>query len=125
MQLHDILTIADHAVTRNPERPATAIVHDSADARLVVFRIDAGQEVAPHNSTSTVILSVIRGSGIISGPVAGVMADHAVSVGSVAAYEPGELHGMRAISETMVVAATIAPRPGAAPRMPEHAVQAS
>jgi quercetin dioxygenase-like cupin family protein len=112
MQLHDVLGIADRAVSGNPDRPATAIVHDSADARFVVFRIDAGQTVPLHSSTSSVTLSVIHGSGIISGPVDGVVKEHAVKTGYVAAYEPGELHGMHAESGTMVVLATIAPRPG-------------
>jgi quercetin dioxygenase-like cupin family protein len=112
MQLHDVFTIADNAVSGNSDRAATAIVHDSPDARFVVFRIDAGQTVPLHSSTSSVTLSVIRGSGIISGPVDGVVKEHAVHTGNVATYEPGELHGMHADAGTFVVLATIAPRPG-------------
>jgi quercetin dioxygenase-like cupin family protein len=112
MQLHDVLTIADNAISGNPDRAATAIVHDSPDARIIVFRLDAGQTVPLHSSTSSVTLSVIRGSGIISGPVGGVVKEHAVQTGNVATYEPGELHGMHADAGTLVVLATIAPRPG-------------
>jgi quercetin dioxygenase-like cupin family protein len=112
MQLHDVFAIADRAVSGSPDRPATAIVHDSVDARFVVFRLNAGQTVPLHSSTSSVTLSVIRGSGIISGPVDGVVKQHAVKTGDVATYEPGELHGMQAESVAMVVLATIAPRPG-------------
>lgn len=115
MQLHDVLTIADNAISGNRDKPATAIVHDSADARVIVFRIDPGQAVALHKSTSTVMLSVLRGSGIISGPVAGAVADHEAQVGTVVVYEPGELHGMHSDTATFIVMATITPRPGARP----------
>lgn len=114
MQLHDAISIAAHAVSGAPDRPATAIVSDSADARVVVFRIDAGQTVPLHSSTSTVVLSVIRGSGIISGPVDGVVSEREAAVGTIVTYEPGELHGMRSVIGTFVVVATITPRPGAA-----------
>jgi len=114
MQVYDALTVADHAVSGNPDRPATAILSDSTDARLIVFRIDAGQTVPLHTSTSTVILSVVRGAGIISGPVDGVVTEREVTVGNIVTYEPGELHGMRAVTGTLVVVATIAPRPGTA-----------
>ena len=115
MQLYDVLTIADTATAGNRDKPATAIVHDSADARIIVFRLDPGQAVALHKSTSTVTLSVVRGSGIISGPVAGTVTDSEARVGTVAAYDPGELHGMHALAETFVVIATITPRPGTRP----------
>jgi quercetin dioxygenase-like cupin family protein len=118
MQIHDGLTIADHAVSGNAERPASAILHDSPDARLIVFRIDAAQEVPMHSSTSTVILLVLRGSGIISGPVDGVIQDRKVTTGNVVSYQPGESHGMRAVGATFVVLATIAPSPGVARAVP-------
>lgn len=113
MHIHDALTIADHAVSGNAERPASAIVCDSPDARLIVFRIDAGQEVPMHSSSSTVVLLVLRGSGIISGPVEGVITDREVKTGAVVNYQPGESHGMRSVGATLVVLATIAPSPGA------------
>ena len=113
MHLYDVLTIADKAASGNRDKPATAIVSDSAAARVIVFRIDPGQAVALHKSTSTVMLTVLRGNGIISGPIDGTVSDHEANIGTVIAYEPGELHGMRAVSGTFVVMATITPRPGA------------
>lgn len=89
-------------------RPATGIIHDGPDARLVVFRIEPGQRVPPHTSASTVILTVVSGSGSVTGGDE----EHAVGPGDVVAYEPGELHGMEAAEETLVIVATIAPRPG-------------
>jgi quercetin dioxygenase-like cupin family protein len=115
MHVHDCLAIADNAVSTWAGRAATAIVHDSADARMVVFRLDAGDAVAMHTSTSTVILSVIRGTGVISGPAGGETEetqDVIVSAGTVVTYEPDELHGMSAPGGPFVVLATITPRPG-------------
>jgi quercetin dioxygenase-like cupin family protein len=82
-------------------------MHDSADARLVVFRIEAGQAVMPHTSTATVILSVIAGTGIVSGG----SEEREVSAGDIVVFDPNELHGMRATDDTLVIVATIAPRP--------------
>ena len=112
MLIYDAPTIADNAVSGNPDRAATAIMHDAPDVRLVAFRLNAGQEVPMHSSTSTVILSVIHGTGVISGPIDGTVQDREVGVGTIVAYEPDELHGMRAMDEVFVVLAAITPRPG-------------
>ncbi|HEU4643392.1 MAG TPA: cupin domain-containing protein [Gemmatimonadaceae bacterium] len=98
------------AVASREDRPASALVHDAPDARLVVFRIEPGQEVAPHTSPSTVILTIAEGSGVVLGGDG----ERAVRAGEVVAYEPNERHGMRALDERLVVLAVIAPRPGAA-----------
>jgi quercetin dioxygenase-like cupin family protein len=112
VHVHDCPAIANSAVSACTGRGATAIAHDSADARLVVFRLDAGDVVAKHTSTSTVILSVIGGTGIISGPVNGEIQDVTVGAGTVVTFEPNELHGMSAPAGPFVVVATITPRPG-------------
>ena len=106
------------AVTSHPERPATAVVLDAPDARLVVFRIEPGQEVPPHHSPSTVILSVLQGAGVLTGGDG----ECRVSAGDVVAYEPGEQHSMRAAGETLTILATITPRPVSRP--PAGAVEA-
>jgi len=100
---------AHDAVAASPTRPATAVVHDTADARLVVFRIAPGQEVAPHTSASTVLLTVLAGSGILSGGDD----ERRCAAGDVVAYAPHERHGMRADAEELLLLATITPRPGA------------
>ena len=99
------------AVASNASRPATAILHDSPDLRVVVFRIGAGQEVPPHRSPSTVMLSVLSGAGVLSGE-SGAQTEATCATGDAVTYAPNELHGMRAIAEEMVVLATITPRPG-------------
>jgi quercetin dioxygenase-like cupin family protein len=108
MIVHQPGVAARNATAAHTGRPATAIVHDSADARLVVFRLDPGQRVPPHTSGSTVILTVISGTGTVTGGDE----EHHVLAGDVVAYAPGELHGMEATEETLIIVATIAPRPG-------------
>jgi quercetin dioxygenase-like cupin family protein len=101
--------LAAGAVANHPARPATALAHDCADARVVLFRIEPGQVVAKHTSPSTVVLMIVSGSGIVSGAAG----DRAVRAGDIAAYDRDEPHGMRATDEQFIVAAVIAPRPAA------------
>lgn len=99
---------AADAVAPRSERPATAVIFDSADARLVVFRIEPGQSVAPHSNPSTVLLSILEGTGVVQGRDG----ERHVKAGDLIAYEPGETHAMRAPGERLVILATITPRPG-------------
>lgn len=108
MKITRLPAAASASAAPRADRPATAIIADSADARVVLFRIDAGQAVSPHTNASTVLMTVIDGRGVVSGPDG----DHDVHAGDFAAYEPNELHGMRAIDERLVILATITPRPG-------------
>lgn len=108
MKVYDARVTAAQAVANHPDRPATALLHDSADARVVMFRIEPGQEVPVHTSTSTVLLVIVAGTGT----VAGGDGDRRVGPGDIVAYDPQEPHGMRADGEQLVIAAIIAPRPG-------------
>lgn len=108
MKVQELAALAAQAVSANPSRPATMVVHDSADARVVLFRIEPGQAVAPHTSPSTVLLNIVSGSGIVTGG----NGEHEVRAGDIVSYAPSELHGMRATGERLVIAAVIAPRPG-------------
>jgi quercetin dioxygenase-like cupin family protein len=83
-------------------------VHDSADARLIVFRLSPGQSVAPHRNASSVTLTVISGSGWTSG----ADEERPVVAGDVVTYDPNEMHGMRAVDDELVLLATITPGPG-------------
>ena len=112
MRRIDPRSAARQAVAVRPDRPATAIVHDSPDARLVVFRLAPGQSVAPHRSTSSVQLTVLAGSGVLSGETDSASVDQACAAGDLIAYAPNELHGMRALNEELLLLATITPRPG-------------
>lgn len=108
MKVHRILELAEKAAVASASRPATMVAHDSADARVVLFRIEPGQAVAIHTNPSTVLLSIVSGSGFVSG----ADGEQAVSAGDLVAYAPSEPHGMRATSVRLVIAAVIAPRPG-------------
>jgi len=107
MKTYDPAADARDAAAGRPDRPATALVHDAPGARLVVFRIAPGQAVAVHTSPSTVVMHVLSGSGLLSG----AEGEREVGAGTVAVYEPGEPHGMRAAATEMVLLAAITPRP--------------
>jgi quercetin dioxygenase-like cupin family protein len=108
MKILAVPMAASRAVAANPSRPATATLHDSADVRLVVFRLAAGQSVAPHRSASTVTLTAISGEGFVRGGDE----ERSVTAGDTVVFEPNELHGMRADASELVLLATITPRPG-------------
>ncbi len=108
MNVLDLHHAAGEAKAANASRPATAVLHDSADARLVLFRLGPGQSVPPHRNASTVTLTVIAGHGFASGDDG----ERPIGPGAAIVYAPNETHGMRAADETFVLLATIVPRPG-------------
>jgi quercetin dioxygenase-like cupin family protein len=97
------------AVRATSSRPATAIVHDVPDVRMLVFRIAPGQSVPLHTNAATVILTVLEGHGRI----AGADGEQPVTAGNVIAFAPHEPHGMRAIDTEFTLVATISPNPSA------------
>lgn len=99
--------LARAAAAARAERPATAIVHDTPEARIVVFRIAPGQAVPPHTNTSRVMIQVLAGHGVLTG----AEGDRPCSAGELALFDPGEVHAMRAEREELLLLATIAPRP--------------
>jgi quercetin dioxygenase-like cupin family protein len=107
MHVHDAIALARLAPA-NANRPATSVIHDTPDARLVLFRLAPSQAVAVHTSPSTVILTVLSGSGLLTGGAN----DQDITQGDVVTVEPSEPHGMRAVTEELVILATITPRPG-------------
>lgn len=89
-----------------PDRPRTKLLHDTENLRLVLFCLKAGQEVAPHTSSSEVILLGLSGSGRFTTG----NGETAFSAGSIGLCQPNQPHGFRAETD-LVVLATIAPRP--------------
>lgn len=87
-------------------KPHKSLVADSPQARLVLFCLEAGQEITPHTSASAVVLYVVEGEATLQGSGEGT----AVKTGSLVTYEPEELHGWKAETR-LVILATIAPRP--------------
>ena len=108
MKLHDVRRAATVAAAARTDRPATAVVHDSPDVRLIVFRIEPHQAVATHTNASTVVLTIIEGTGFVSGNEG----ERAATVGDVIVFEPREPHAMRSNGSRFMVLAAITPRPG-------------
>ena len=108
MKIYDAQTLAAAAVAPNSGHPATMLLHDCSDARVVLFRLDPGQVVPVHTSSSTVLLTIISGTGTVMGDDG----ERTVKAGDVVAYAEHEPHGMRAAGEQFIIAAVIAPRPG-------------
>lgn len=91
-----------------PDRPATRVLHDEPNLRVIAFHLLPGQTVPPHKNASTVLVQVITGSGRF----AGEDADATLRAGESAVYRPQETHSMEALAEPLVFHAIIAPRPG-------------
>ncbi|MBK7907306.1 MAG: cupin domain-containing protein [Gemmatimonadetes bacterium] len=106
MKAFDAHAAALAAVPAHPARPATATVHDAPGLRLVVFRLEPGQSVAPHTSEATVLITVLSGRGTIS------VGEELVEAGPghVVTLAPGEPHGMRATADRFCLLATIVRR---------------
>lgn len=89
------------------ERPATHLLHDEPNVRVVAFRLEPGQQVAPHHSAATVILQVTEGEGVFSG----ADGELRLRAGETVVYAPGETHAITAPAGTLRFLAIIAPRP--------------
>lgn len=90
------------------DRPATRILHDEPNLRMIAFHLLPGQTVPPHRSTSTVLVQVIAGRGRFIGEDA----EATLRPGESAVYRPGETHSIEALDEPLVFHAVLAPRPG-------------
>lgn len=91
-----------------PDRPATQLLHDEPNARVVCFHLVPGQAVPPHTSDSTVVVQVLEGDGLFRGE----QREARLGPGQTAVYAPGELHSMApAGDEGLRFLAIITPRP--------------
>ena len=88
------------------KRVVSKLLHDSENCRVVLFCLEAGQEAAPHQSSSEVIFYVVGGKGRIS------VGDDEVDVASeiIVVCPPMLPHGIKAEERTTVLA-VITPRP--------------
>jgi quercetin dioxygenase-like cupin family protein len=91
-----------------PQRPATRVLHDEPNLRVIAFHLRPGQAVPPHHNASTVLVQVVAGSGRFSGGDG----EATLRAGECAVYRPGETHAITALDEPLVFHAVIAPRPG-------------
>jgi quercetin dioxygenase-like cupin family protein len=90
------------------DRAATEILYDEANARIVGFSLNPGQQIAPHKSDSMVIIHVREGTGEFRGESGGEM----LSAGQSAVFMPGETHAVNAGKSSLRFIAVIAPSPG-------------
>jgi quercetin dioxygenase-like cupin family protein len=90
------------------ERPATHLLHDEPNLRVVAFRLQEGQEVPAHRSESSVMLTVTEGEGLFRG----AEGEARLAVGESVVYAPGETHSIQATGGPLRFVAVIAPRPG-------------
>lgn len=91
-----------------PDRPATQLLHDEPNARVVSFHVSPGQAVPPHTSDSTVVVQVLEGDGLFRGE----RGEARLGPGEAAVYAPGELHSMEPVGGAPLrFLAIITPRP--------------
>jgi quercetin dioxygenase-like cupin family protein len=100
-------TLASAPPPAREDRPATQLLHDEENARVVSFHLLADQEVAPHRSSSTVLVQVVEGEGVFRGEGDET---HLVT-GDTAVFAPGEMHSMRPVGGPLRFLAIITPRP--------------
>jgi quercetin dioxygenase-like cupin family protein len=91
------------------DRHATALLYDNAECRLVAFTLAPNQEVKVHSSTSTVLCTVLRGSGKFLGGDR----TETLQAGDSVQYAPNEPHGMIADADGLRFLAVITPGPSA------------
>jgi quercetin dioxygenase-like cupin family protein len=92
-----------------PERPATAVVHNEPNLRVIAFHLLPGQRVPPHHSAGTVLVRVVSGRGVFRGDDG----DAVLGPGDRAVYRPGETHAIEAADEALHFEAILAPGPTA------------
>lgn len=90
----------------SPDRYQTKLLHDSPEMRVVVFGLEAGQEIPPHTAPVRVMMLVLQGKGAF-GTGRGKKPAYP---GAFVICEPNEPHSLKA-EEKMVMLATISPRP--------------
>lgn len=86
---------------------ASTLLHDEPSVRVVAFRLEPGQQVPPHHSPSTVMVTVIAGAGRFSGDGQVEL----LGAGESAVYAPGESHAIQAVDQALTFLAVITPRP--------------
>lgn len=104
----DPVAAARKAVSANPNRAASAVLIDTPEMRIVVFRLAPGQTIEPHRAPAAVTITVLEGAGVLSSE----QEERVCGKGEMVAYSPNELHGMRATTQEFLLLACITPRPG-------------
>lgn len=88
------------------QRVVSKLLHDSERCRVVLFCLEPGQEVPPHQSTSEVIFYGVAGRGKVLVDAEEI----AMESGTVVVCPPRLPHGLKAETRTTILA-VITPRP--------------
>ncbi|MBX3435251.1 MAG: cupin domain-containing protein [Pirellulales bacterium] len=80
-------------VEATPDATVTKTLYDSPAARLVLFAMDAGQQLTDHSAAKPALVQVLDGT--IEFDVSG--AKHELRAGGWVAMPAGELHAVRAV----------------------------
>lgn len=90
------------------DKPVVEVAYQDENAKAVRFYLKKGQEIKPHASPSSVFITVLKGKlSFLSGEDGN---EEILSTGDTIFYTPKELHGFRALEDS-VVEAVITPRP--------------
>ncbi|RUM28859.1 MAG: cupin domain-containing protein [Aquifex sp.] len=90
------------------EKPVSEVVYEDANAKVVRFYLKGGQEIKPHKSSSSVYITVLKGK--LNFFLGKDNSEVEVRAGGTVFYEPDELHGFKALEDS-VVEAVITPKP--------------
>ena len=104
-------TSDDDQLMPQPHRhgPTVSILHDSPEARVVLFSFSPGDRIPLHRTPSSVTLRVLRGRGVVTRPDG----QSAIWEGTKLAVEAHEAYALRADRDPLTVLATITPSPRA------------
>jgi quercetin dioxygenase-like cupin family protein len=102
-----MIVLDSAAPPSRPDRPATRVLHDEPNLRVIAFHLLPGQTVPPHRNASTVLVQVITGTGRFTGEDR----ETTLQAGESAVYRSGETHSITALDDPLVFTAVIAPRP--------------
>lgn len=88
------------------DEPRVKLLFDSEHLRSVLFCLEQGQEILPHEASSIVSLYVVEGEGEFSSG----KKKEPFKKNTLCTFEPNEAHGFLAKKRSVVIA-NIAPRP--------------
>jgi len=94
------------------DRPISEVVYEDENAKIIRFYVRAGQEIKPHKSSSSVYITVLKGK--LSFYIGKDETEREVGEGATVFYEPNELHGFKALEDS-VVEAIVTPKPTRTP----------
>lgn len=80
-------------------------IYDDGPQRIVIFRMPAGSEIKPHTNPGVVQLTVLTGKANL---LVGDGSEKEATTGMTLIYEKGEMHGMKAIENTVLMADIVA-----------------